>query len=170
MKIFFELCFQLFIYFFRDDPSLRSKGKFKIDSTLGNESMFGIIVDDADEHYIKSVRFFDNNQKRYGPFSSLSSDYNMINLKTINFPQNPEDRPPFDDVRKICEIITAICLTLLSFIAGSFGIAMGIRNPVVWRRRTGSGECCRGWISASGFRIFWPDWSWNVDKHWRRER
>lgn len=88
----------------REDPSLRSTGSFAIDSTLGHDTLFGIIVDDPDDHFIKSVSFTDNVGRVYGPYSSLSNDFNVINLKTINFPQDTTS-PPFDDVSQFVFIL-----------------------------------------------------------------
>ena len=72
-------------------------GNFSIDSTLGRDTQFGILVDDAEVHYIKSVSFTDDKGFNYGPFTSFSSEFNVINLKTINFLQDASS-PPFDDV------------------------------------------------------------------------
>ena len=74
-----------------------TKGSFSIDTTLGRETLFGILVDDVDDYYIQSIQFSDSEGKVYGPYSSMSSDFNVINLKTINFPQDTT-APPFDDV------------------------------------------------------------------------
>ena len=83
----------------REAASLKSSGTFSIDSTLGQSSMFGIIVDDPQNHNIKSITFTDNANNVYGPYSSLSSEYNVINVKTINFPKTSDTLPPpFDDV------------------------------------------------------------------------
>ena len=81
----------------REVPNLKSSGTFSIDSTLGQETRFGIFVDDPDEHNIRSVTFTDNGGQVYGPYSSLSNEYNVINMKTINFPKDTPV-PPFDDV------------------------------------------------------------------------
>ena len=70
---------------------------FRIDSTLGRDSVFGIVVDDTVNHYINSVEFRDSGGQVYGPFTSFTNDFNVINLKTINFPQDSA-APPFDDV------------------------------------------------------------------------
>ena len=83
----------------REAANLKSSGTFSIDSTLGQSSMFGIIVDDPQNHNIKSITFTDNSNNVYGPYSSLSSEYNVINVKTINFPKTSDTLPPpFDDV------------------------------------------------------------------------
>jgi hypothetical protein len=39
----------------------------------------------------------------YGPYSSLTNDFNVINVKTINYPQDTQS-PPFDDVRFQCYV------------------------------------------------------------------
>ena len=76
---------------------LTTEGHFRIDSTLGRGSLFGIVVDDTVNHYIESVSFVDSGGQAYGPYSSFTNDFNVINLKTINFPQDSA-APPFDDV------------------------------------------------------------------------
>ena len=73
---------------------LVTRGEFSIDTTLGRESRFGILVDDTNDYFINSVRFLDKkNGVTYGPYSSLSSDFNLINLKTINFPHDGRALP-----------------------------------------------------------------------------
>ena len=56
----------------------------------------GIYVEDEEDHLIKSVSFTDSKGFLYGPYTSMSSLYDIINLKTINFPVG--QAPPFDDV------------------------------------------------------------------------
>jgi hypothetical protein len=86
-----------------DGEALKTKGEFSIDTTLGRDSRFGILVNDADDYFIKSVSFYDKKGELYGPYSSLSSDFNVINLKTINFPRDNLARSlPLDDVS--CDI------------------------------------------------------------------
>ena len=80
----------------REVANLKSSGTFSIDSTLGQDTKFGIIVDDPDDHNIRSVTFTDNDGQIYGPYLSLSNEYNVINMKTINFPKDTPV-PPFDD-------------------------------------------------------------------------
>ncbi len=81
----------------REAPNLKSSGAFSIDSTLGQATLFGIIVDEPDDHNIKSVKFIDNSGQMYGPYTSLSNEFIVINMKTINFPKDTP-APPFDDV------------------------------------------------------------------------
>ena len=81
------------------EEGLVTRGNFTIDSTLGRDTLFGIIVDDVEDHFIKSVTFKDSDGVIYGPYTTLTSDYNVINIKTINFPKNTRAKtPPFDDV------------------------------------------------------------------------
>ena len=73
-----------------------SSGRFLIDSTLGRDTQFGIYVEDEEDHLIKSIRFTDSKGKNYGPFHRMSSDFDLINFKTINFPAGQS--PPFSAV------------------------------------------------------------------------
>ena len=73
-----------------------TSASFTIDTTLGRSTSFGIYVEDEEDHLIKSVTFTDSKGFLYGPYTSMSSLYDIINLKTINFPIGEE--PPFDDV------------------------------------------------------------------------
>ena len=68
----------------------------QVDPTLGNDTRFGIYVDDEEDHLVRSVTFTDKAGNLYGPYTSMSSLYDIINLKTVNFPV--EDAPPFDHV------------------------------------------------------------------------
>ena len=73
-------------------------GNFLIDSTLGRDTQFGIYVEDEEDHLIKSIRFTDSKGKTYGPFLRMSSDFDLVNFKTINFPAGQS--PPFSAVSK----------------------------------------------------------------------
>ncbi len=73
-----------------------STGHFIVDETLGRDTRFGIYVDDEEDHLIRSVTFTDTKGIIYGPYTSMSSLYDIINLKTVNFPVG--EAPPFDDV------------------------------------------------------------------------
>lgn len=100
----------------RQAPDLKSVGTFAIDSTLGHGTVFGIIVNDPDDHNIKSVTFTDNHGEKYGPYSSLSSDFTFINMMTINFlKDSTAAAPPFDDVSvhlyKYTFIVLINCIT-----------------------------------------------------------
>ena len=69
-------------------------GTFLVDSDLGRGTEFGIYVEDDEDHKIKSVTFQDSDLKVYGPYTTMSSFYDSVNLKTINF--NVGEEPPFD--------------------------------------------------------------------------
>ena len=71
-------------------------GNFLIDSTLGRDTLFGIYVEDEEEHRIRSVSFTDSKGTKYGPYTRMSSTFDLVNLKTINFPR--ERGPPFNAV------------------------------------------------------------------------
>ncbi len=75
-----------------------SSGRFAVDSSLGRDTTFGIYVDDEDDHLIKAVTFTDHKGQVFGPYTSMSSAYDVINLKVVNFPVGAE--PPFDLVRQ----------------------------------------------------------------------
>merc|ERR1719362_1685665 len=74
-----------------------SSGNFLIDSTLGRDTQFGIYVEDEEDHLIKSVRFTDSKGRNYGPFLRMSSDFDLVNFKTINFPDG-QHSPPFNAI------------------------------------------------------------------------
>ena len=71
-------------------------GNFLIDSTLGRDTLFGIYVEDEEEHRIRSVSFTDSKGTKYGPYTRMSSTFDLVNFKTINFPR--ERAPPFNAV------------------------------------------------------------------------
>ncbi len=63
---------------------------------MGRQTEFGVYVEDDEDHQIKSVEFTDADGTAYGPFTKMSSTYDVVNFKTINF--NVGEEPPFDDV------------------------------------------------------------------------
>ncbi len=67
-----------------------------MDASLGRQTEFGVYVEDDEDHQIKSVEFTDADGTTYGPFTKMSSTYDVVNFKTINF--NVGEEPPFDDV------------------------------------------------------------------------
>ena len=105
-------------YFFHQMNGYAStSGRFTVDASLGRDTTFGVYVDDEDDHLIRSVTFTDHRGQvaliygfvsstcfiqpsflqTFGPYTSMSSAYDVINLKVINFPVGQE--PPFDLVR-----------------------------------------------------------------------
>ena len=73
-------------------------GSFLVDSDLGRATEFGIYVEDDEDHKIKSVTFEGADKKVYGPYTTMSSFYDSVNLKTINF--NVGEEPPFDEAAR----------------------------------------------------------------------
>ena len=72
-----------------------SSGVFVIDESLGRDTIFGIYVQDEEDHLIKSVRFEDSDGNQYGPFTKMSSSLDPFNIKTINY---VGEEPPFGNV------------------------------------------------------------------------
>ena len=79
--------------------SWSSQGQFLLDNMLGRDTVFGIFVEDDEDHQIKSVQFTDEEGAVFGPYTKMSSMHDGINLKTINFPLG--EKTPFDEVRSI---------------------------------------------------------------------
>ena len=79
-----------------ENLSLRSTGQFQIDVNLGQNTQFSIFVEDEEDHLIRSISFQDSQGQKFGPFSRMSSDFDLVNLKTINFPAGKS--PPFNEV------------------------------------------------------------------------
>ena len=82
-----------------------SSGVFIIDESLGRDTIFGIYVQDEEDHLIKSVRFEDSDGNQYGPFTKMSSSLDPFNIKTINY---VGEEPPFGNVSwKNCSQLSA---------------------------------------------------------------
>ena len=65
-----------------------------MDTMLGRDTVFGIFVEDDENHQIKSVMFTDEEGAVFGPYTKMSSTMDGINLKTINFPIG--EKLPYD--------------------------------------------------------------------------
>ena len=72
-----------------------SEGSFVIDETLGRDTVLGVYVEDEEDHLIKSIKLTDSAGNKYGPFTKMSSAFDLVNLKTINYVGRA---PPFGDV------------------------------------------------------------------------
>ena len=70
-----------------------------MDTMLGRDTVFGIFVEDDENHQIKSVKFTDEEGSVFGPYTKMSSVLDGINLKTINFPLG--SKSPLDEVRSL---------------------------------------------------------------------
>merc|ERR1719317_1313061 len=75
--------------------SWSSEGQFIMDTMLGRDTVFGILVEDDENHQIKSVKFTDEEGSVFGPYTKMSSTLDGINLKTINFPLG--SKSPLDE-------------------------------------------------------------------------
>ena len=60
-----------------------TSGSFVVDSSLG-ETTIGIYVEDTEDHLIKSVSLQDEEGTVYGPYSKMSTTFDLINFKTVN--------------------------------------------------------------------------------------
>ena len=67
------------------DSTVESSGTFLIDSSLGRNTQFGILVEDEEDHLIQSIHLTDEKGEQFGPFTHLASTFDNINMKTINF-------------------------------------------------------------------------------------
>ena len=83
---------------FKPAVSSSSSGTFEIDASLGRDTLFGLFVEDEDEHDIRAITFKNSKGEEFGPFSRMSSKFDVINFKTINFPNG--QAPPFNAVSK----------------------------------------------------------------------
>lgn len=75
-----------------------SDGAFIIDASLGRDTIFGIYVEDEEDHLIKSVKFEDSDGNVYGPFTKMSSAFDPVNIKTINY---VGETPPFGNPNQL---------------------------------------------------------------------
>ena len=86
-----------------------SNGAFIIDESLGRDTIFGIYVQDEEDHLIKSVTFEDSDGNKYGPFTKMSSALDPFNIKTINY---VGEEPPFGNVSFEIDLSTSFVLKL----------------------------------------------------------
>ena len=81
---------------------LQSSGSFLVDSSLGRDTVFGIIVEDEEDHLINSVLFENEAGEVYGPYSHIATTFDTINLKTISFGLSRNQ--PFGDRRHVGQL------------------------------------------------------------------
>ena len=67
------------------DQRQSSSGEFLVDTSLGRDTVFGIIVEDEEDHLIDSVVFENENGEVYGPYSHIATTFDAINMKTLSF-------------------------------------------------------------------------------------
>ena len=67
------------------DTQQSSSGEFIVDTSLGRDTVFGIIVEDEEDHLIDSVVFENENGEMYGPYSHIATTFDAVNMKTLSF-------------------------------------------------------------------------------------
>ena len=68
-------------------------GSFSVDASL-RDTVLGVYVEDPEDHLIKSVTLSDEEGTVYGPYSKLSTTFDLINFKTVNVVgESPLARP-----------------------------------------------------------------------------
>ena len=74
-------------HYTEDGETNITTGVFTLDSSLTNP-ILGVYVEDTEEHLIKSVTLQDEEGIVYGPYSKLSTTFDIINFKTVNMVGN----------------------------------------------------------------------------------
>ena len=64
--------------------NLTTRGSFRLDAWLGQNTQFGVYVPDTEDHLIKSVKFEDGHGRVFGPYTKMSTSFDLINYKTPN--------------------------------------------------------------------------------------
>ena len=126
----FFAIFRRFLPFFRRFSPLFRPNFVLILSPL---SRFGVIVEDDEEHKIRSILVTSDQGRTYGPYTQMSSDYDVVNLKTINF--RVGEQLPFTEVGR--EINRSIDQSIYKSINQSINRAMhvvqGGHNNIIMR-------------------------------------
>merc|ERR1719330_419858 len=60
-------------------------GTFSLDHSAVKKPIFGIYVEDEEDHLIKSIEREDSEGRVYGPYTKMSSTFDLINYKTVNY-------------------------------------------------------------------------------------
>ena len=69
---------------FTSSSNLTTQGVITLQPWLGRHTSFGVFVPDPEEHLIKSVRFEDERGRVWGPYTKMSTSFDLINYKTPN--------------------------------------------------------------------------------------
>ena len=69
---------------FTTSRNLTTRGSFRLDAWLGQNTQFGVYVPNTEDHLIKSVKFEDGDGRVYGPYTKMSTSFDLINYKTPN--------------------------------------------------------------------------------------
>ena len=68
---------------FTTASNLSTAGSFRLEPA-GRDTSFGIYVPDTEDHLVRAVQFQDELGQVYGPYSKMSTSYDLINYKTPN--------------------------------------------------------------------------------------
>ena len=69
---------------FTTSDNLTTEGVINLQPWRGRHTTFAIVVPDPEDHLIKSVRFEDENGRVFGPYTKMSTSFDLINFKTPN--------------------------------------------------------------------------------------
>ena len=69
---------------FPSSPNLTTRGLITLQPWLGRQTSFGVFVPDPEDHLIKSVQFEDESGRVWGPYTKMSTSFDLINYKTPN--------------------------------------------------------------------------------------
>ena len=64
--------------------NLTTQGLITLQPWLGRHTTFGVFVPDPEDHLIKSVSFEDSRGRVWGPYTKMSTSFDLINYKTPN--------------------------------------------------------------------------------------
>jgi len=62
-----------------------TSGSFTIDHSIEKNPSLGIYVEDEEDHLIRSIKLENEEGVVYGPYTKMSSTFDLINYKTVNF-------------------------------------------------------------------------------------
>ena len=119
--------------YFTNNQNLRTLGSFRLDPWLTRDTSFGIYVPNTEDHLIRSVQFLDEHGQIFGPYSKMSTSFDLINYKTPNIATGL--RPSFFTNTEKLEVMA--------------GIRTGIWNPSL--RTTSDTPSSKVWR----YRIDW---------------
>lgn len=77
------------------DQQTESSGSFLIPASYGQKTLFGIVVEDEEDHLINEIVFENEAGERFGPFSHIATTFDNINMKTVSFGLGVDQ--PFED-------------------------------------------------------------------------
>ena len=67
------------------DLKTESAGSFLVPASHGEQTLFGIIVEDEEDHLIDQIVFENEDGVRFGPYSHIATTFDNINMKTVSF-------------------------------------------------------------------------------------